>query len=117
MKYSFPLFILIITLGTACSSGSPRSVAKGFLSALQSKDCEKAKKFCTPQSEQTLSMMCLMVIQANKSTEFEILRDSIAEDHAWVFYKSITENGTVENSLDVVKTSEGWRVDLGSSVK
>lgn len=118
MKY-FTLFILLASLSIGCSSSSsPSGVAEAFLDAMKAGKCDKAKKFCTPRSEQGVGFMCLAFeAQKGNIAEITILSEEVQETTAQVKYTIVGPNGTEESNLDLVKTNEGWRVDLGSMSK
>lgn len=110
-----PIFILLATLLflAACSgtANSPKGVAERFLNFVSKGEYEKAKELGTASTAMYLDFSRQMMPENfDKKFEFKILRDSIVDDHAWVFfYDGRTEK---EELLDMVKIDKQWKVDL-----
>jgi len=107
------LFILLVSLTfVACSSG-PEGAAKNFVEAIAKGDLDKAKKHATAQTGALLDMaksMSKTEMPTYPDYKFEMVKDSVAGDKAWVTYKEPTGG---EGVIDLVKEDGEWKVTVG----
>jgi len=103
-------FLIIITIGLfiACSSQSPKDVARNYAENIAKGDIWEAKKYVTEQTEELLlSMVKTTIIEVNPDFKFNFVKDSIAGDKAWVTY---TDQNGIEGTIPLIKTNGKWKV-------
>lgn len=96
------------------SKSLPKGVAQSFLEYVSKGKYEEAKAFGTKNTVMLLDfsskMMEKMDKNVNKTFDFKIVRESIKDNHALVyFYDGRTKK---EESMDLIKTNNTWKVDL-----
>lgn len=103
------LFLSVAALMCSCSSG-PEKVARNFTENLLKGNITEAKKYATPQTGMLLDMTASLSARlADPDYKFEMIKDSIADNRAWVTYKN--EKGK-EAVLYLVKIDGKWLVSI-----
>ncbi len=107
----------LLTLLTAtlllvgCSSG-PEKVAKKFTESLAKGKIEEAKKYATESTGKLLDLGAgFGANQINPNFEFEMIKDSVVKNKAWVTY--LDEKGN-EEVIQLVKIDGDWLVHINS---
>lgn len=106
------LFLLVavfsVFLFTACSSGSPTSVAKNFTEAIAKGKYDEAKKYCTEPTGKLLDMAAALGggAEIKPDFKFESIREEIDGETAKVFVKK------GEDAIDLVKIDGAWKVNM-----
>ncbi len=96
------------------SKSLPTGVAQSFLEYVSKGKYEEAKAFGTKNTVTLLDfsskMMEKMGKNVDKTFDFKIVRESIKDNHALVyFYDGRTKK---EESMDLIKVDNNWKVDL-----
>ena len=96
------------------SKNLPKGVAQSFLEYVSKGKYEEAKAFGTKNTVTLLDLSSKMMEKMDKNVDktfdFKIVRESIKENHALVyFYDGRTKK---EESMDLIKTNDTWKVDL-----
>ncbi len=116
-KLIIPVFValILISCGGGGGDAGPAGVAEKFSKAMYDQDIEEAKKYASKESAQMLDMiggMMSMMPDSAKADQpefrFEIAKDSIAGDRAWVWEK--TEDGGVGEPMELKKEDGEWKV-------
>lgn len=104
----FPILCLAI-LFFSCSS-SPENAVKNFTENLTKGKVEEAKKYATESTGAMLDMAnSIGAIPVDPDFEFEMLKDSIVGNRAWITIAN--PNGRSE-VMDVVKIDGEWLVNM-----
>lgn len=107
MKKNF-LLILVLGLLFSCSSSGPEKTARAFVDNLAQGKVDEAKKYATEATGQMLDMAsALGGIEVKPDFEFTFLRDSVADNSAWVYFAD--EEGK-EDVIELVKLDGKWLV-------
>jgi anionic cell wall polymer biosynthesis LytR-Cps2A-Psr (LCP) family protein len=107
MKKNF-LLILALGLFLSCSSSGPKKTAQAFVDNLAQGKVEEAKKYATEATGQLLDMAnALGGIEVKPDFEFTFLRDSVADNSAWVYFAD--EEGK-EDVIELIKVDGKWLV-------
>lgn len=112
-KQLFLTFFTLLLLTTSCgnSPNSPKGIANQFLAFVSKGKYEEAKAFGTSNTVMYLNFSEQMMPEGmDKTFGYKILRDSVVGDHAWVFFYD--ERTEKEESLDLIKVDNKWKVDL-----
>ncbi len=110
MKKVAFFFFLSVWL-TACNNNTPSGIASKFLDCLVAKDYSRAKQYCTASGAMALSFIESMNTGERALSSYKILRDSVVDDRAWVFYNGITSGRTMTTALELTKLDGKWKVD------
>lgn len=112
MKKQLFLLMAVVSMFvfTACSSGSPTSVAKNFTESIAKGKYEDAKKYCTEPTAKLLDMAMAFGGEAKVDPDFkfESIREEIDGETAKVFVKK----GEGEEAIDLVKVDGAWKVSM-----
>jgi hypothetical protein len=99
------------TLLFSCSSG-PESAAKNFTENLAKGKVEEAKKYATESTGKLIDFASSFgSLQVDPNFKFEMIKDSIVENKAWVTFKD--QNGK-EDTIELVKIDGKWLVHVES---
>ncbi len=102
------LLILALGLLFSCSSSGPKKTAQAFVDNLAQGKVEEAKKYATEATGQLLDMANAMGgIEVKPDFEFTFLRDSVADNSAWVYF--VDEEGE-EDVIELIKVDGKWLV-------
>lgn len=108
------LFILLACVALVSCSKGPEDAAKNFTESMAQGNIEEASKFATPETKAMLDMVISLGGSNNMPTypdyKFEVVKDSIDGDNAWVTYKTPEGN---EDVLNLVKVENEWKVSIG----
>ena len=108
------LFILLASVALVSCSKGPESTAKDFAENMAQGNIEEATKHVTSQTKSLLDMAMSFAgdesIPKYPDYKFEMVKDSIDGDNAWVTY--ITPEGN-EDVLTLVKENDEWKVSIG----
>ena len=104
------LLVLLSTLLSSCTD-SPSEVAKKFSQAVATGQVEEAKKYCTESTAKMLDMSAALGgMTENPNYKMNILRDSIVDNLAYVFF---TENDSdMEQVMKLNKIDGEWKVSM-----
>ena len=95
----------------SCSSG-PEKATMNFTENLAKGKVDEAKKYATESTGKMLDLVSgLGGLPVEPNFKFEMIKDSIAENKAWVTFKN--QNGKTE-TLEVVNIDGNWLVHMGS---
>jgi hypothetical protein len=116
MKFTYPIvtLMLISVLSASCFLfESPERTARKFLTAINERDFETAKKYCTPETVKLVEMLEQMTnAMANPDAEppvkYEILRHTIDGDNAIVYYRE--SYSEFDQELKLKKVNGSWKV-------
>lgn len=109
MKRNLFLMLLPIFAFMGCSSG-PTDVARDFSESVARADINEAKTYATESTGKLLDLAnSFGGIKARSGFEFDAIKDSVVDNHAWVFFKD--ENGT-RHQLELVKIDDKWLVNV-----
>ena len=109
----FLLLLFVSVLFVSCDTNSPKVTAKKFTESMAKGDMEEAKKYMT---EGTASLLDMAMKMSNDSIpkypdfKFDMIKDSIVGDTAWVTYISPMGN---KEELNLVKQDGQWKVTMG----
>jgi hypothetical protein len=106
------LFILItVALMCSCSSG-PKGTAQQFSENLAKGKVDEAKKYATETTGKLLDFASSVGggSKINPDFKFIFVKDSIADNRAWVTFKG-SENEK-EQTLELVKIDGDWKVNM-----
>ena len=94
------------------SKNLPKGVAQSFLEYVSKGKYEEAKVLGTKNTAKLLDLSSKMMGKnVDRTFDFKIVRESIKENHAQVFfYDGRTKK---EESTDLIKVDNQWKVDLG----
>ncbi len=118
IKLLIPVFALIaITTFISCTKGgnSPEKTLNNFLTAVNNRNWEEAKKYATKESESMLDMVKgfadMMPDSTSTAMKFEIIDDKTVEDEntAQVVAKDENQN---EITYKLKKIDGDWKVDF-----
>lgn len=105
------LLLAGLTFFMMSCSESPSSVAENFAVSVGKGKIEEAKKYCTESTGMLLDMSASFGgVQPDPDFSIKILRDSVVDNRAWVFYTE--KDRTKEHSLDLVKIDGEWKVTI-----
>lgn len=108
-KFIFTL--LTSLLFVSCSSG-PEKAARNFTENMAKGNYEDAKKYSSPQTAALIDM-AMALGTGDRSLypdyRFKMVKDSVAEDEAWVTY--IAPGGS-EDVLTLKKINGEWKVTV-----
>jgi hypothetical protein len=110
MKKAAFFFFLSLWL-TACNNNTPTGIASKFLDCLVAKDYSRAKQYCTASGAMAISFIENMNTGEGALTGYKILRDSVVDDRAWVFYEGIAAGRTMTTAVELTKLDGKWKVD------
>lgn len=107
------LFISLVAVMFAACSAAPEDVAGKFAESIAKGDIDEAKKYTTLQTGALLDMA--KGLKADKlptfpDYKFEVLKDSIVKDTAWVTYKTPLGD---EGLINLIKEEGEWKVTVG----
>lgn len=120
-KVLFAILIIATLLAAlACSKkSSPEGIADSFLSAMETRDFEAAKKLATPESEGMLSIfesfMANMTEEDMGVYSHKILDTVVEGDSARVSYEiwtSVSPDEKEQQELKLVKLDGEWKASL-----
>ncbi|MDX2003013.1 MAG: hypothetical protein SFW35_11310 [Chitinophagales bacterium] len=100
----------VCVLLAGCSTG-PEAVAERFLNALGDLKFQEAKKYCTPESKETIDLYQSIANSQQATVNANYTKvDScqIAGNKGTCFYM---HEGKIEQ-VNMVKTDDGWKVDM-----
>lgn len=104
----FSMATLLLAFLTACSSNSPESVAKEFAQAYYAGKFDKAKKYCTPETQEGIQFISKMAesddFKKNIPSKVSIKTDGC----------TIADNGneaTVRLTVDMVTPTDGKKTE------
>lgn len=121
-KILITLSVALFLFVSGCQQSERVSVAKNFLTALENKDFEEAKKFGTQETAQMLDFLSAINKKAQEelpeeekekenSTKFIIVREEkIDDNNVKVFFRK--EGEEKESALDLVKVDGKWKVSM-----
>lgn len=109
------LFLLMavfsVFLFTACSSGSPTSVAKNFSENMAKGKYEEAKKYCSEPTGKLLDMAgAFGGGKVDPDFKFQPVGEEIDGDKATVTFKKNEEGD--EDTIDLIKVDGKWKVHI-----
>lgn len=104
------LLALLSTLLSSCTD-SPSKVAMKFSQAVATGQVEEAKKYCTESTAKMLDMSAALGgMTENPNYKMNILRDSIVDNLAYVFF---TENDSDREQVMKLNKIDGeWKVSM-----
>lgn len=107
------LFIALVTvLGLTSCSSSPTDAAKKFSESLAQGKVDEAKKYATESTGKLLDLAnSFGGIKVKPNFKFEAIKDSVAQNKAWVYFKD--ESGE-QQTVELVKVDGKWLVDVGA---
>jgi hypothetical protein len=109
MKKLFILALLSALL-VSCKD-SPSKVAKKFSQAVATGQVEEAKKYCTESTGKILDMSAAWGgLKENPNYKMNILRDSIVDNLAFVFYTE--DDSDKEQVMKLNKINGEWKVSM-----
>lgn len=109
-KYLFIAFMAGLGL-TSCSSG-PTDVAKNFSENLAQGKLDEAKKYATQSTGKLIDLANgFGGIKVKPNFKFVAVKDSVADNKAWVYFKDETGD---QQTLELVKVDGKWLVDIGA---
>lgn len=101
----------MIVFIASCSSG-PERTAKEFTENLSKGKISEAKEYCTESTGQMIDFASqLGGLTIDPDFKFNIIKDSIVENKAWVTYKD--QNGK-QDVVELVKIDGSWKVHMDS---
>lgn len=106
------LFILLtVVLMCSCSSG-PKNAAQNFSENLAKGKVDEAKKYATESTGKMLDFASSMGggSKINPDFKFIFVKDSVADNRAWVTFKGAEEER--EQTLELVKIDGDWKVNI-----
>lgn len=110
MKKSITAFVLCVCM-FSCSTG-PEERAKKFFEHYAKGEFEEAKKYATKRTGKALDRAGdIGDVNLFSVTEFEVVKDSIAADTAWVTLQGKDTEQTRE--LRLVRENGEWLVQMG----
>jgi len=105
------LFALMIVFLASCSSG-PEKAAKEFTENLSKGKISEAKKYCTESTGQMIEFASqLGGLPIDPNFKFNMVKDSIVGNKAWITYKDQDEKQEV---IELVKIDGNWKVHMQS---
>lgn len=105
------LFLLMVVFIASCSSG-PQKTAKEFTENLSKGKTLEAKKYCTEATGQMIDFASqLGGLPIDPNFKFNIVKDSIVENKAWVTFKD--QDGE-QDVVELVKIDGNWKVHMES---
>jgi len=120
MKKQTPLLLLAFTgflyMLSGCSGGTkPGSVASSFLSAVNDKNYEAARKYSTPETGKLIDLMEQLQKMSSatdsiSTIDFEIVTEKIDNDKAVVTFKE--KDSDELQTINLIKTDGKWLVNL-----
>ncbi len=90
--------------------GSPKEIAKKFLSAVQKGDSDAAQKYGNPECDEQLDMLFELDEETRGTPTFEVLEEEINGSKAKVDYVKYSEGYKYDQVLHLEKHWYGWRV-------
>lgn len=105
------LFIFLTVYPVTCAEENPDMVAKKFTEALASGNIEEAKKYATEPTCTALDLASTFK-KPNPNYKFILLKDSLVDDTAYVFYKNEYGN---ESVLTLYFVNGEWKVSLNAN--
>lgn len=121
MHYFFGASLLIFTafcVGCQSGGGSPESVAKDFVMAMDSRDTATALALATPESAIAIQMLASILPSSDSKTakhaQIDKLACTVKGDKATCKY-CCDANGR-EQSMDLVRIAEQWRVNYKKDI-
>jgi len=110
MKKAF-FILLTVVLMCSCSSG-PKSAAQNFSENLAKGKVDEAKKYATESTGKMLDFASGMGggSKINPDFKFIFVKDSVADNRAWVTFKGAEEER--EQTLELVKIDGDWKVNI-----
>jgi hypothetical protein len=113
------LFFLALLFFSSCSTTNPKQVAEDYLSAMYSRDFEKAKTYSTEETVKLLDMMAGFSKMMPDSVKhelvrFKILREKVEDDYATVYYRERGKDD--EQRLPLVMMDGTWKVAMGKEL-
>lgn len=105
----FFVFAVMAILFASCNT--PSKVAEKFSKAVANGKVEEAKKYCTENTGKMLDLSATLGgIDIQPNYKMNILRDSVVENIAYVFY---TENESPrEHKMVLYKIDGEWKVNM-----
>lgn len=103
------LFLVAVALGLASCGSNHVDVAEEFITNLNTGNYDKAKEYCTETAKQFVDMAIELKRKPVENWETKIVKDSVSEDQAWVWF--LDEKGR-EAKLDLSKVDGEWLVDV-----
>ena len=109
MKKTISIIALSVLL-FSCSSG-PENSAKNFTENLAKGKVDEAKKYATESAGTMLDLASgFGAVPIDPNFKFEMIKDSVVENKAWVTY---TKEGKTE-TIELVKIDGDWLVHMDS---
>ncbi|MBC8046362.1 MAG: DUF4878 domain-containing protein [Fimbriimonadaceae bacterium] len=104
----------VLFIASCASSGTPEATVKSFLSAVNDKKWDEAKKYATPESESLLEMIKGFSENAPDSTatmKFDVVKDKtkIEGETAEV---TVKDDNEMEMAYKLKKIDGKWKVDF-----
>ena len=111
MKKYLAFLLFALMLSSCSSNNTPLGIADAFLTNIKKGDYEEAKKYGTSGTVNIMNAAIMMTPQGQpiEKTNFRILRDSVINDRAFVFY--VDEKYNRVDILNMVKIDGKWKVD------
>lgn len=112
MKKIYYYFLALILCLTSCSSG-PENTARKFTESMAKGDIKAAQKYSTEGTGKLLEMLNGLGIDKMETFpdfKFNMVKDSIVGDTAWVTYKTPEDTNDV---LTLIKDNGEWKVSMG----
>jgi len=110
-KYVILALSALLSMMLVSCTESPSRVAKKFSQAVATGQVEEAKKYCTESTAKMLDMSAALGgMTENPNYKMNILRDSIVDNLAYVFF---TENDSdMEQVMKLNKIDGEWKVSM-----
>jgi len=115
IKSGLIVLIAFITMTSCSNEGSPKKVAEKFLTALNARKWDEAKKYSTESFGKFLDMLKSFSAQDSsqvKPVKFEIKDEKIAADGKTATVGFKTEDDPSPKTLDLTKIDGVWKVDI-----
>lgn len=103
------LFLVAVALGLSSCGSNHVDVAEEFITNFNTGNYDKAKECCTETAKQFVDMAIDFKHKPVENWETKIVKDSVSEDKAWVWY--LNEKGR-EAKLELSKVDGEWLVDV-----
>ena len=103
------LFLAAVALGLASCGSNHVDVAEEFITNFNTGNYDKAKEVCTENAQKFVDMAVGFKHKPVEDWKTVIVKDSVSEDKAWVWY--LNDKGK-ESKLDLSKVDGEWLVDV-----